>query len=146
MKLATSACHLLGFVQGFSTRCSGEGHADMVPACAEFIARLVDQFELQADPCQPGLEYTLTSLTNKARYQERKRSEASEALENALGPRLGLRTQAIWFIRTGLADATLPAQTLSNWVREFPIEADSRISISYGSVSGIVLAKILLMR
>ena len=68
------------------------------------------------------------SLENKVRYQKRRRAEAEDACASILPEKMGLRVEAIWFVRAGLSKPTIPPRTLRDFIREFPEQETAHIS------------------
>ena len=88
-----------------------------------FLESLETEFNLPEVPISSSQasKPSYEQLERQIRYQKRKREQAEEQLRDNMAARMGQRIQTLWYVRTAMADPTIPAQTLRNLRKEFPI-------------------------
>eukprot|EP00959_Pyramimonas_sp_CCMP1952_P446526 9349417-Pyramimonas_sp.AAC.1 len=78
-----------------------------------------------------GKFLTLRKLQNQVQHQKRQRRKAAAKLEAALASKVSGRIQRTWFVRVGLADPSVPATTLEDFLTSFPESETKSISKTY---------------
>ena len=76
-------------------------------------------------------------------YQKRKRSALEEEIAQSSGKKEAGMIASLWYVRVGLADPSLPAQTLSSFCKDFPLQETKTISASYVSTVRDAMAEVV---
>lgn len=89
------------------------------PRCKQNIRELVETLEDDFDMARCRKQLTREQLTKQLAYQKRRRLDVQSQVDEMSG-KIASKIQNIWFVRVGLADPYVPAQTLSRFCRDFP--------------------------
>ena len=128
-----SARRLFDAASDLAAECEGSV-PEFVPILRRFLTDLDQYFDLAAFRSAASSS-KIQRLENQVRYQKRRRAEAETELKRQLAPKQGLRIESLWWLRTGLADPSIPAQSLSSFAAEFPVQERPDVTISRNSVS-----------
>ena len=118
----------------FVLAAKADGAASVVQMTEAFLSSLGQEFDIDEKQTHVSKQSS-SQLQGKLKYARKKRAEAEFALEEQMAPRKGLRIAALWWVRAGLSDPSLPAESMASFVKEFPVQERSSISISAFSVS-----------
>ena len=113
MVLWQSAQRLYCLGQAFQTECAAEGCQSVAERVNEFLAFLDHEFDISNTSAgmKEATGKPMSSLQAQLKYQKRRRREAEHALEQDMNPRQGLRITSLWWVRAGLADPVVPAES-----------------------------------
>ena len=123
MQIMRSALALRSSLLKFRRECSDFGRLQFLIPMDVFLESLETEFNLPEVPISSSQasKPSYEQLERQIRYQKRKREQAEEQLRDNMAARMGQRIQTLWYVRTAVADPIVPAQTLSNVCKEFPI-------------------------
>ena len=104
-----------------------------VPLIQDRVAQLLELLDQEFDVVARGRELRLSAeqLQQQVWYQKRCRRSLEDGLQDERAARAGGRIQAMWFIRAGLSDPSIPPGTMSRFLQEFPREETAAISTTY---------------
>ena len=125
---------LFNLATDFVSAAKADGAASVVQMTEAFLSSLGQEFDIDEKQTHVSKQSS-SQLQGKLKYARKKRAEAEFALEEQMAPRKGLRIAALWWVRAGLSDPSLPAESMVSFVKEFPVQERSSISISAFSVS-----------
>ena len=110
--------------------------ADLIPTLAlDEIGHIEMLHQQRKDELQEagaasatGSMKQVRSLQNKAQYQQRKRRQAEQALQETLPQKEHFRIAAVWYVRAALARPNLPVSALVELITDFSLDAQASIA------------------
>ena len=108
---------------------------DSLEAAAGSLLELVDETYDLRRVTTDGVQYddrlAVRQLENSLRYQKRRRKDIESQLDTERNPHRGRMVQALWFVRIGLANPSVPGRTLSSLLSSLPKDECSGVSHYY---------------
>ena len=109
----------------------------------QLIVTLEREFDLGRVRRQLSSQMLIKLLRGRVKRLKRYRKKAEDDLIAERALRVSNRIEPLWFVRAGLADPSIPMQTLRDIFFDFPIHAEQAISHTYISRVRDAFAEIL---
>ena len=136
MSLSQTASRLCKELFSFQVKLDSADHADSIAAISFCVSTLSDAFDCSGANDSTGAnveaakQAELKFARNQVAYERRKRKQAEEEIANVMPRRQGNQIAALWYLRVGLARPTVPIAALSEFLRDFPVDATQYIGAS----------------
>ena len=98
------------------------GHIEML------LQQRKDELQEAGAASATGSTKQVRSLQNKMQYQQRKRRQAEQALQETLPQKEHFRIAAVWYVRAALARPNLPVSALVEFITAFSLDAQASIA------------------
>ena len=122
---------------------NADRHEQSISAISFLLDALSEDFDVVAQGPPRGDNRTTRQFQKALSHQKRARATLQEELDQSTGATMSGRISNLWYIRAGLSDPSIPAQTLSSFCRDFPTKETGAISKSTVSTVRDAMAEIV---